>query len=188
MRTFVGIGLPEGVRRAIARSIAPHRRRLGAVAWVAEENLHVTLKFLGEIDPGRLPEIEACLENSAESGSPFEISVAGVGAFPSPAAPRVLWAGVRDPLELVGKLQQNMENVLSEAGFPREGRAFHPHVTVGRARGVLPRGEREAFFADLADSPFGAATVASFGLYESRLGQGGAKHAVLRDFPLRAGR
>lgn len=185
MRTFIGIGLPADLRRAIALAIAPHRGRLGPVAWVAEENLHVTLKFLGEVAPGRIPEVEACLAESAGAAPPFDFSVRGMGAFPSETAPRVLWAGLREPLELVGKLQQNMEEILSGAGFPREGRAFHPHVTVGRARGVLPGKARDAFFAALADRPFGAAKASSFQLYESRLAPGGAKYSVLRDFPLR---
>lgn len=185
MRTFVGIPLPDEVRRAVAAAVAPYRTRLRPVAWVAEENLHVTLKFLGDVDPARLRAVEERLALAAASVPPFRFSVLGVGAFPSPGNPRVLWAGVLEPLELVGKLQQNIENSLSGAGIPREERAFHPHATIGRVRGPLPREAREAFFADFSGRAFGDVAAGSFRLYESRLSPAGARYSVLRDFPLR---
>jgi len=187
VRVFAGIGLPPEMRRALAAAVDPFRRRLGPVAWVAEGNLHVTLKFLGEVAPGRIPEIERALAEAARCVPPFRLVVAGVGAFPGTARPRVLWAGVPEPLELVGKLQQNMETILSGAGFPREERAFHPHVTLGRARGPVPPQAAEAFFGALSGRSFGTAAVASLALYESRLCPGGARYTVLREFPLGCG-
>jgi 2'-5' RNA ligase len=187
MRAFIGIGLPPECRRAIWESIAPLRARRIPVSWTPERNLHVTLKFLGEIPPGRVEEI-ASLLLAAGSGIPaFGFLVEGAGGFPSLRAPRVLWVGIREPLELVRKLHENMEKALSGAGFPREGRPFHPHITVGRARDRLPTGWGEEYASALSGISFGAVGVNSYQLYESRLSPGGAAHTVLRDIPLPRG-
>ena len=185
MRAFIGIGLPPERRRAIADAISPFRERRVPVSWTPERNLHLTLKFLGEIPPGRVEEIGALLVAAAGDVPPFEIFVEGAGAFPSLRAPRVVWIGIREPLVLVEKLQENMETMLSGAGFPREGRPFHPHITVGRARGRVPPGWGEEYAKALSGIPFGAAPVNSFQLYESRLSPGGATYTVLKDIPLR---
>lgn len=184
MRTFIGIGLPDGCRRAIDRAVAPFRSGPRGVSWTPEENLHVTMKFLGEIASTRVDAIASLMADAAREIPPVEISVEGAGGFPSPRDPRVLWVAVRDPLELVGKLHENMETALSGAGFPREGRPFHPHVTVGRVRKALPPGWAEGFFRELSGVRFGSARVTSCRLYESRLSPGGAAYAVLRDVPL----
>lgn len=187
MRAFIGIGLPQEIRRAIADAVSPFRSRRLPVSWTPERNLHVTLKFLGEIAPGRLEEIGSLLLAAAGDVPSFDIAVEGAGGFPSLRAPRVLWVGIREPLVLVGKLQENMETVLSGAGFPREGRSFHPHVTVGRLRDRVPPGWGEEYARALSGIPFGVAGVTCCQLYESRLSPGGATYIVLRDIPLRRG-
>ncbi|MGE5190576.1 MAG: RNA 2',3'-cyclic phosphodiesterase [Gemmatimonadota bacterium] len=184
MRVFVGIGLPEACRSAIARSLGPFQSGAGRVAWVRERNLHLTLKFLGEIRAGQVDELETLLKDAAHSLPPFDLEVAGAGAFPTPRAPRVLWVGIREPLELVGKLQQNIETALSRAGFPREDRPFHPHVTAGRVKGALPPGWGDRFVGALAGIRFGSVRAASFQLYESRLSPAGATYTVVRDIPI----
>lgn len=187
MRAFIGIGLPPQCRRAIAEAVSPFRVRRLPVSWTPEQNLHLTLKFLGEIPPGRVQEIGALLLAAAGDVPVFELSVEGAGGFPSLRAPRVLWIGIREPLVLVGKLQENMETMLSGAGFPREGRPFHPHITVGRVRGGIPPGWGEDYARALSGKPFGMAGVTSYQLYESRLSPRGATYTVLVDIPLPPG-
>ncbi|MBI5343275.1 MAG: RNA 2',3'-cyclic phosphodiesterase [Deltaproteobacteria bacterium] len=184
MRAFIGIGLPPECRRAIAEAVFPLRAKRPAVSWTSEPNLHVTLKFLGQIPPERVDEIGSLLAETARGFGPFEFSVEGPGGFPALRAPRVLWIGIREPLELVGKLHENMENALSGAGFPREERRFHPHITVGRVRDRLPPGWWEEYAKALSGKSFGVVGVSSFQLYESRLSPGGAAYCVLRDVPL----
>lgn len=184
MRVFIGIALPPECRRAIAEAISPFRGKRTPVSWTPEENLHVTLKFLGETPTGRLDEIGPLLDGAAGGIPSFELTVEGAGGFPSLRAPRVLWVGIREPLELVGKLHENIENALSAAGFPREERRFHPHVTVGRARDRLPAGWGEQYGNALSGKRFGDVGVNSFQLYESRLSPGGAAYRVLRDVAL----
>ena len=187
MRAFIGIGLPPECRRAIAEAVTPLRAKRGQVSWTPERNLHVTLKFLGEISPVRIEEIASQLFAAAGGISPFRIAVEEAGGFPTLRAPRVLWVGIREPLELVGKLHENIENTLSSAGFPREEKRFHPHVTVGRVRDRLPPDWGEQFAKALSGKSFGAVDVRSFQLYESRLSPGGAEYHVLRDVPLPRG-
>ncbi len=188
MRAFVGIGLPDVCRAAIARALSPFRTGPGRIAWVREQNLHLTLKFLGEIHAGQADAAGTALAEAAAGVPPFDIEVAGAGAFPSLRAPRVLWVGIREPLELVGKLQQNIETALLRSGFPREDKPFHPHVTAGRVKGALPPGWGDRFAGALSGIRFGSARAESFQLYESRLSPAGATYAVVRDIPLGAGR
>ena len=184
MRAFFGIGLPAGVREAVASVMSRFRGLHAPVAWTAPGNLHITLVFLGEIDPGQVPRIGRELRAVASGTGPFSVVAEGAGAFPGTRNPRVLWVALLEPLELVRKLQQNMQNALSGAGFPREDRPFHPHITVGRVRGALPPAWGERFAGELSGRRFGVVPVSSFTLYESRPGPGGAVYTPLSDFRL----
>lgn len=181
---FIGIGLTSECRRAIADALSPLAGMRPGVSWTPEPNLHVTLKFLGETPGGRVDPIADLLATSAADVPEFEIAVEGAGGFPSLRAPRILWIGIRDSLELVGKLHENMENALSGAGFPREGRPFHPHITVGRAKGGLPPGRGDEYARVVSGRRFGVVRVTSCRLYESRLSPRGASYFVLREVPL----
>jgi len=180
---FVGIGLPDDCRDAIFRAISPVRERGVPVSWTRPENLHLTMKFLGEVPGDRVEELGGWMAEAAGEIRPFDLVLEGAGGFPSMSSPRILWVGVREPLDPVRKLHQNMENVLSGAGFPREGRAYHPHITVGRVRKRLPEGRAERIAAALSGKRFGIAHARSYRLYESRLSPSGAAYAVLRDVP-----
>ena len=184
MRAFLGIGLPAGVREAVASEIAQVRGLHAPVAWTAPKNLHITLNFLGEIAPERVPLVEREMRSVASGIDPFSLTAEGGGAFPGTRNPRVLWVGFLEPLELVRQLQQNMEDALSRAGFPRENRPFHPHITVGRSRGALPPAWGERFVQALSGKGFGVVPVSSFTLYESRTGSGGAVYTPVCDFRL----
>jgi 2'-5' RNA ligase len=184
LRCFIGIGLPQGVRDAVAKTAGEACGAPAPVSWVAKGNLHITLKFLGEIRSGRIRPLEEALSGVAAGCPPFSLDAFGGGAFPGTRNPRVLWAGFREPLELVGNLQQNIENALSGAGFPREDRSFHPHITVGRVRGLLPPAWGDRFVLGLAGRGFGIVPVSSIALFESRLAPGGATYSVVREFPL----
>jgi 2'-5' RNA ligase len=184
MRAFLGIGLPRGVREAIASATAIVRGLHAPVAWTAQENLHITLNFLGELSPERVALVERSMRVVASGIGPFSLTAEGGGAFPGTRYPRVLWVGFLEPLELVRQLQQNMGNALSGAGISLEDRPFHPHITVGRTRGALPPAWGERFVQALSGKGFGVVPVSSFMLYESRPGPGGAVYTPLCDFRL----
>jgi 2'-5' RNA ligase len=184
MRAFLGIGLPPGVSEAIASATAIVRGLHAPVAWTAQENLHITLNFLGELSPERVALVERSMRVVASGIGPFSLTAEGGGAFPGTRYPRVLWVGFLEPLELVRQLQQNMGNALSGAGISLEDRPFHPHITVGRTRGALPPAWGERFVQALSGKGFGVVPVSSFTLYESRPGPGGAAYTPLCDFRL----
>lgn len=184
MRAFLGIALPDGVREKIAAATAQIRGLRAPVAWTASKNLHITLEFLGEISPEQAAAVERSMRAVAAGTGPFSLTAEGGGVFPGTRNPRVLWVGILEPLELVRQLQQNMGNALSGAGFPREDRPFHPHITVGRTRGALPPAWGERFVQVLSGKGFGVVPVSSFTLYESRLVPGGAAYTPRCDFRL----
>jgi len=184
MRAFLGVGLPAGTREAIVSATAIFRGLHAPVAWTAPKNLHITLNFLGEILPERVALLQQSMRVVAAGIGPFSLAAAGGGAFPGTRNPRIFWVGFLEPLELVRQLQQNMGDALSGAGFSREDRPFHPHITVGRTRGALPPAWGERFVQSLSGMGFGVVPVSSFTLYESRLGPGGAVYAPLCDFRL----
>jgi len=173
---FIGIGLSPDCRRAIAGAVSPLRKKGIPVSWTPEHNLHLTLKFLGETPASRVNELAGLMAEAGRGIPPFMLRM-----------PRVLWIGIREPLELVRKLHQNMENALSGAGFPRDERPFHPHVTVGRVRGRVAPGWGETYAAVVSGVAFDTVFVASYGVYESRLTPSGAHYSVLREVPFGEG-
>jgi len=168
------------VRRGLWDAIGPVRARSFPVKWVRPEGVHLTLKFLGDVDNAREPELRATLTEAAGRGEPrgVTIHVEGFGAFPDFKRPRVVWAGVTpDPaLEL---LQHRVEQLFAPLGFPTEANAFRPHLTLGRAkRDAHPRD-----FAGLEDAlevlTFSETVVVSdVDLMESTLQSGGAVYQV----------
>jgi len=187
VRLFIGIGLPPECRRAIAGALSPLRDKEVPVSWIPERNLHLTLKFLGETPPGRVEELAGLMKEAAREIPPFGLRVEQAGGFPTLRSPRVLWIGIREPLELVRKLHENMENTLAAAGFPRDERPYHPHVTVGRVRGRIAPGWGEAYVAAVSRLTIDTVSVNSYRLYESRLSPSGADYSVLSEIPFGGG-
>lgn len=133
MRVFVAINLNQQERaglEAAARRLVESRY---PVRWVPAQNVHLTLKFLGEVGEDRLPELFAAVDGAAAGRGAFDMAAIGFGAFPSLRRPQVVWAGleVNPPLT---DLQKRLETALEALGYPRERRRFHPHLTLGRTR------------------------------------------------------
>jgi 2'-5' RNA ligase len=133
VKLFVAVNLPALERRAIWESIAPLRSSGAPVRWAAEPDLHITLRYMGEVADAQAEPIGAALVASVRGVKPFDLGLGGAGAFPDFAAPRLLWIGVeRHPaLEL---LANDVEGALRPFGFEPELRPFQPHLTVGRAK------------------------------------------------------
>lgn len=177
MRLFVAVNLPPELRAAIYAASAPLRADPLPVRWVDPDGIHVTLKFLGEVERKRLDDVVAALERACDGAKAFPLEVAGFGAFPSADRARVIWVGCEPapPLELV---QHGIEVNFADLAFPVEGRPFRPHCTLGRAKGearggVRGLGERLGALA-FADT----FTVTSIDLMESTLTPRGARYAV----------
>jgi recombination protein RecA len=134
----VAVLLPDGVRARVAATAAELREGAAAISWVRPENLHLTLRFLGVVDEAGLARVREALEEAAAWTAPFAVRLGGLGGFPSPRAPRVVWVGVEAGAEALAMLHARVESALAARGIPRETRPFHAHVTLGRARD--PRG------------------------------------------------
>lgn len=184
MRLFAAVNFPEKVREEIWRAAAPLREAGFPVRWVDARRLHMTLKFLGEVDGSAAEAVEGALAGVARGFVPLNLRLGGVEGFPSLRAPRVVWLGVEAPPDL-GRLRDSVEEALVAHGFPREGRAFHPHLTLGRAR----REARSPAFQGLEDAAgevgFRArCRVAGIDLMRSVLRPSGAEYSVVTSFPL----
>jgi len=147
------------------------------VKWVEPNSIHVTLKFLGEISEDSIEELMLAIEESAQGTMPFQLEVRGVGAFPCLDRPRVLWVGVKGELEKIAQIQKRIESNTEQLGFPRESRAFSPHLTLGRVRDEAGPNERRRLGKLLADTTFTALhkiDVDAVNLMKSQLTPGGA--------------
>lgn len=130
IRSFIALNLDDDVKKKIC-IIREKFKNLKGLKLVEYENLHITLKFLGDIDPGQQHEIIKALENACKNIDEITIKVNKMGAFPNLRNPRVVWLGI-EPNPKINKLYENIENNLYNIGFEREGKKFHPHITIGR--------------------------------------------------------
>jgi 2'-5' RNA ligase len=130
-RLFVAVEVPPAACRAVEEAVEPWRTAFPRARWVSRERWHVTLKFLGPVSPAGLEQVSRAVAEVAATTAPFTTSLASLGAFPSTRRARVLWAGLDDPEGGMGDLARALDASLSPA-FPREHRAFHPHLTVAR--------------------------------------------------------
>lgn len=181
IRAFVAVLLPDDVREAIAHAARPLDRFRTDVSFVRKENLHITLKFLGETEPERLERVRERLAGCAVRHSSFRVDVAGLGAFPDARRARVLWAGVGEGAEALGALAGDIEAALAPLGFAAEGR-FKAHITIGRVRGRPPEGLAGALAEPVG--ALGVVEVAEIHLMQSVLSPGGSKYTPLAALPL----
>ncbi len=167
-RLFVAVDLPESVKKEV-QDIC---RDLPGARWVPGDQLHLTLRFIGDADEELFREIKESL--GRVPGRPFSIGLGGVGHFPPGKRARVLWVGMEE-VEALFALQAEVERVLVAAGLPPEGRDFSPHITLARFREPLP-GITSLFEERHAGFTTDRFTVVEFHLYSSVLGREGAIH------------
>ncbi len=184
MRAFIAITPPDALRFAFAAAQQELAASGADVAWVAPANLHVTLKFLGDITEPQREAISRTLQAIATLTAPFTLQAVGVGAFPSAHAPRVVWVGLEDAEGQLARMAALIEREARILTLPSEEHSFSAHVTLGRvrsSRGRTALAERlgSAVFRHAAAWP-----VTSVTLYQSHLSGAGARYTVLADLPL----
>src|SRR5262245_46008068 len=131
-RAFVAVLLDGTTRAAVAEEIERLRPLSKAVAWVPVENLHLTLKFLGEQTDARLAEATLAIDEAAATVRRFNLELLGVGGFPGMERPRILWVGMAEGALFLRTLQARVETILGQRAFSPDARPWHPHLTIGR--------------------------------------------------------
>lgn len=191
MRLFFAVLLSEEVREAVARAQERLRAAAGdnGIRWVAPEQFHYTLKFLGETPVEKIPGIREAARRIAAQHAPLSLTLAGLGAFPNLRRPQVLWVGAKEGVPLLTRLAESLEKELAEQGFPPENRRFNPHLTLARIK--TPAGEKAAAQALAAQAAnqkivdeFGVIPVGNFVLMRSELRPAGPIYTVEETFAL----
>ncbi|MFZ1400975.1 MAG: RNA 2',3'-cyclic phosphodiesterase [Candidatus Promineifilaceae bacterium] len=176
IRLFIAIELPEGVKEALAETAVSLTKNVpaGAIRWVGREQMHLTLRFLGDTAVAQLPALHDELTQLAARHQPFQLRLRGVGAFPNAKRPRVVWAGLAGELARLQTMQAALEDRVVALGWAREKRPFNPHLTLGRVKDVGPaRGLN--WGVDLAEVGFGVTAVQ---LVQSELRPSGPLYTV----------
>ena len=189
VRLFIAIELPDAVKTALTRLQA--RLKSGKplpVKWVNPHSIHLTLKFLGNVNSDRFGEVTEALETAARGISPFHLEVKGLGVFPSIKRVQVAWVGLTGETKRLGQLQQRIELNLIPLGFPPESRSFTPHLTLARVRDHALPIERQNFGQLIAETRF--ETAHNFGvncvnLMKSQLAREGAIYSRISSVELK---
>jgi 2'-5' RNA ligase len=190
VRCFVAVDLPAAVRDAIGDAQARLRAAgpRAEIGWIDPAKMHLTLKFLGEVDETQRDAIEAALAGVAGRHAPFALTGGGAGSFPGPSRPRVLWTGLTAGLREIGLLAADVELACTPLGFPLEARPFRGHVTLGRVRSPRGIGRVMRAMEPLDGATFGTWTVHEIVFYRSHLGGShGSRYEALARFALRTG-
>lgn len=171
-RAFIAIDIPPEIKQAISTQTASLRKESGRAArWVAPENIHLTLKFLGEASPANLELLAQAIQSECAQTAPFTVSVENLGCFPNPRRPRILWVGLVVPPGL-SRLQRQIEATAARLGYARDDKPFSPHLTIGRAREQAAPAEIQALRSLLERTTvvsLGTFTVEQVHLYKSDL-------------------
>jgi 2'-5' RNA ligase len=177
MRLFIAVELPDEVKRVLGRI----RADIPSARWVPEEQIHLTLAFLGEVDDAALQQLTEQL--TAIKTPFFELRFSGTGCFPDRRRPRVLWVGL-EPEPLLGVLASKVHEAVLSSGIPQEARPFSPHITLARLK--IPATREVGAFLDQPMKQLPSVAVQEFILFQSRLTPAGAIHTPVKIFPLAA--
>jgi 2'-5' RNA ligase len=192
LRIFIAIPLPE---RLLTRLSDVQYRLQGKVShrsvrWVKPEGVHLTLKFLGDTPRDEIPTIEEALTVVARNAPSFTLTAEGLGCFPSPSRPRVLWVGVTEPTGRLKVLYQAVEESMTALGYKPERHGFTPHLTLGRVRRGASRDDRELISEAVTGTQVGELTTFEadrLELIQSELKPSGAEYTTLKAFALAGG-
>lgn len=188
MRTFIAIELPQEIKDYLAHLQNQLKVSGADVKWVEPQNIHLTLKFLGEIEDKKLDEITQILEDIAKTKNSFQMRIFSIGAFPKINFPRIIWVGIDKGDSQSKEIAKELEEKMKNLGIRREDRAFSSHITIGRVRSSL---NREKLVKDLNNllNIFGKETheflVSKITLFKSALTPKGPVYEVLKEANLK---
>ncbi len=184
MRAFIAIELPSNIKNAISKMQDKLKANLPKVSWVKPENLHLTLKFLGEISPKQLENINQITAEIAKTITNFKIKLESLGAFPNMACARIIWIGTDQAPKALEQIVAQLETKLAGLGIPKEGRPFRAHITIGRIKHRLIPSDLEKGINQVKSDmvyenlEFNARGIT---LFQSTLGKEGPTYTVLKE-------
>lgn len=182
LRCFIAVELPETVKSSLRDVLGILRKSDAAVRWTPPENIHLTIKFLGQTDESLIAPMKESLSKKLLTYKPFYITISDVGCFPNERRPKIVWIGI-ERSESLSNLQKEIDADLVKFGFSLEKREFSPHLTIGRVKaqdnllGMLRR------LKELRSSSFANMEVKSISLMESVLKPAGAQYFTLAEIP-----
>lgn len=182
MRLFIAVHVDVPILNKIAKFVKPFKEKYKSVKWVPIENMHLTLKFLGDVQNDLVEEIQDRL--SLIDSPAFNLKLINVGAFPNMRSPKIFWIGIEEEEDLFTQLFNNVEDQLEHLDFPKEKRAFSPHLTLCRFKDKIPQ-ELTNDFKSYSNGEFRVQFINQFSLIQSKLKSTGAEYTVLKNFPLR---
>jgi 2'-5' RNA ligase len=185
IRAFIAIEISDEVREGL-KALQQDLKRTGArVGWVAPENIHLTLVFLGDVFRSQVEPLANVLDVVAAEIVPFRYEVAGSGFFGSLRSPRVIWVGVNEQGNAVTEIQARAVAAVREVGLKTEDRPFHPHLTLGRIRSAGRVEELTSLLASAKSTTFGSVEVRRLLLMQSHLEHQGVRYSVLHESALK---
>lgn len=189
LRAFIAIDLPKSIQDSIENQTSRLRQGVGngLVRWVPPVNMHLTLKFIGSISTSHVDFLKQMLTQAAESHSPFDLQIGGIGSFPNSKRPRVIWVGIHAPADLAA-LQKNIEAGAARLGYEKEERSFSPHLTLGRVRSDIAPADLQKIRSTLDNfqlGSIGSARIDAVHLYKSDLHSDGSVYTKLFSVPFK---
>ncbi|GAB4422710.1 MAG: RNA 2',3'-cyclic phosphodiesterase [Anaerolineales bacterium] len=185
LRTFIALDIPAHTQTQITKQTAT-LQRLSGVRWIPTGNLHLTLKFLGDVTPAKIDTVAQSLSDLAARVQVFEIHITGLGTFPNIRNPRIIWIGIQAP-QTLQTLHRGLETATTKLGFPPEKRSFNPHLTIGRVKRHISPEEVKNLQAALSNTDIGqieTISVNALHIYKSDLKPTGAVYTKLYSTPL----
>jgi 2'-5' RNA ligase len=184
-RIFCAVELPDEVRARLQEHIVRLRKEVpdAAASWSRVENIHLTLKFFGNVEVDRIAKISAAATRTTEQFSTFEIEVGKTGVFPRPSRAQVLWIGVNDPSGNLSALQKTFETECAAAGFEKEDRAYRPHLTIARLRKPESARRLAETHLNMNFEPI-AVKLNDLIIFRSELSSKGSRYTALSHHPL----
>ena len=189
LRAFIAIELPNQLQDALEKQTTRLRQSLGddLVRWIPTQNMHLTLKFLGNTAASHVEFLKQFISQTADTHSQFDLQISGLGSFPNSKRARILWAGIHAPADLAA-LQKSIEAGTTRLGYEKEEKPFSPHLTLGRVRqNIDPAGLQKirTILDTIQLGNIGSARVDSIHLYKSEPQTSGSVYTKLFSAPLK---
>jgi 2'-5' RNA ligase len=188
LRAFIAVEIPAEIRQSVYKRTAALRAETGSlVRWVPLENMHLTLKFLGDVSPSNVDMLSQMIRAEADLFQCFDLQLSGLGSFPNLKRPRVIYIGIQAPAALE-TLHRGIEAASRRLGYESEERSFSPHLTIGRVRQNVNSSEQQSIRRALEETKIdslGMARVDSVHLYKSDLRPTGSVYTRLYSAPLK---